>query len=122
MKTTIIPAIFSLIIFMGCNADHSRSFIQGTYVNHDGGSYSVADDTLAIEHSCGNSYLINRRTAFNLIRDGKKGKREHEIEQWQATYDETSGTLTETKKGKTLSFYPEKGILMVGSREYRKLN
>ncbi|MEH3112570.1 hypothetical protein [Pedobacter terrae] len=126
MKTTITLAIIltfcSLAIFIGCNSDSNKSFIEGSYVNHDGGNYSVADDTLAIEHTSANNYLIYRRTGFNLIRDGEKGRRKHETEQWQCTYDEQTGVLTETKKGKTLTFYPDKGMLMVGSREYQKLN
>jgi hypothetical protein len=122
MKTTIILAMLSLSILIGCNSGTNKAFIEGTFVNHDGGSYSVADDTLVIEHANGNRYLVNRRTGFNLIRDGQKGKREYETEQWQAIYDEQNGTLTETKRGKVLSFQPDKGKLLIGSREYQKIN
>lgn len=122
MKTTIILAMLSLALLIGCNSGSNKAFIEGTYVNHDGGSYSVADDTLSIEHSGGKSFTIHRRTGFNLIRDGKKSKREYETEQWQAVYDEENGTLTETRKGKGISFQPDKGKLLIGSREYSKIN
>jgi len=114
--------IFSTLLLSACNKNKGQSFIPGTYVNHAGGNYSVADDTLTIEHSGGSNYLIHRSTGFNLIRNGKKGKREHETEQWNTVYNKENGSLTETRKGKTITFYPEANKLMVGNREYQKLN
>lgn len=126
MKTQIFSALFlftlSTLLLLACKENKRQSFIPGTYVNHAGGSYSVADDTLTIEHAGGSNYLIYRSTGFNLIRNGKKGKREHETEQWNAIYNKENGSLTETRKGKTITFYPDANKLMVGSREYQKIN
>lgn len=125
MKTKILLTVFSLALIsllFACNGTGNKSFMPGTYVNHAGGTYSIADDTLIIEHAGGNNYLIHRSTGFNLIRDGKKGKREFETEKWNAIYNTENGTLTETRKGKILSFYPDANKLMVGNREYEKIN
>ncbi len=116
--------IFLLAIAMfaiACQSDKVRPFIPGTYVNSAGSEFSVADDTLVIEASESNNFQIKRKTGFNLMNEGKVGKREYETENWNAVYDEPTKTMTETKKGKLITFYPDSGMLMVGKRTYQKL-
>ncbi len=121
MRTLIMLMAVVLFFTAACTSDKTRSFIPGTYVNSAGGQYSNADDTLVIEPTESNNYLIHRRTGFNIIRNGKTEKRQHETEEWKAVYDEATKTLTETAKGKLITFYPDSAKLMVGKREYRKL-
>lgn len=121
MKSLIMLCLVAVLFAAACTTDKTRSFIPGTYVNSAGGEYSVADDTLFIEPSESNNFFIHRRTGFNLIRDGKKGKRQYETEQWNAIYDEATKSLTVTRSGKIITFYPETGALKVGRREYKKL-
>lgn len=121
MKTLFYLCAVTVMFFAACTTDKTRSFIPGTYINSAGGEYSIADDTLVIEPAESNNFLIRRKTGFNVITGGKKGKRQYETEQWHAIYDEGTKTLTETKKGKQLTFYPETGNLKVGRREYQKL-
>lgn len=109
-------------LFFGCSSDKVRDFIPGTYVNSAGGEFSVASDTLTIGLIEGNNYVIHRRTGFNLISDGKLGKREYEVEKWTAVYSSDTQVLTETKKGKLISFFPDRGSLSVGRRVYRKVD
>jgi hypothetical protein len=122
MKASILLIAFVAMIMAACTSDKTRSFIPGTYVNSAGSEYSVADDTLFIEPSGSNNFLIHRKTGFNLIEEGKKGERQHETEQWNAVYDEGTKALTETRKGKIITFDPESKTLKVGKREYRKLD
>lgn len=123
MKHNIILLAIMAITMVACNSKtDTRSFIPGTYVNQSEGEYSIASDTLVIEAAESNNYAIHRKTAFNIITDGKKGKREYETEQWQAIYDSGTKSLTETAKGKLITFYPETGRLKVGKREYQKIN
>jgi hypothetical protein len=122
MKTKIILTMLSFAVLLACNNKNNRSFVPGIYINNTSGSYSIADDTLNIQASDGNRFTIERKTGFNLIRDGKKGKREHEAESWNAILDEKIGVLTETKHGKSLIFYPDSNMLMIGKRVYKKLN
>jgi hypothetical protein len=122
MKTLIYLCAVAVLFVTACTSDKTRSFIPGTYVNHAGGEYSVADDTLVIEPAESNNFLIHRKTGFNVITDGKKGKRQYETEQWNAIYDEATKTLTEIRNGKLLTFYPDANKLLVGKREYIKIN
>lgn len=122
MKNTILTIAAIAMIMVSCTTDRTKEFIPGTYVNSATGEYSTADDTLAIEHAEGNSYLIHRRTGFNRLSNGKKGEREYETEEWQAVYDRNTKTLTETRTGKHITFYPASGSLRVGTREYHKSN
>lgn len=122
MNVKPILIVVSVIFAVSCNTDRTHQFITGTYINHAGGTYSVADDTLVIEHSENSNYLIHRKTGFNLIRDGRKGKREYETEIWNAIYDEETKCLTETRRGRLITFYPKAKKLVVGKREYIKLN
>lgn len=121
MKTLFYLCAIAVLFVTACNTDKTREFIPGTYVNSAGSEYSVANDTLVIKPAESNNYSIQRKTGFNVITDGKKGKRQYETEQWNAIYDEGTKTLTETRKGKLITFYPETGTLKVGKREYTKL-
>lgn len=120
MKTTIILFALIIVCFCACNGDSTKSFIAGTYISEATGDYSTASDTLVIEAGEANNFSIHRKTGFNRIRNGKKGIREYETEEWKAVYDESTKSLTETRYGKVITFYPEAGKLMVGKREYKK--
>ncbi|WP_148042769.1 hypothetical protein [Pedobacter jejuensis] len=122
MKVNIFFLTVCAMILAACNSEKStRSFITGTYVSQSEGEYSIASDTLVIEASESNNYIIHRKTGFKRITEGKQGKLEYETEEWNALYDEGTNALTETKKGKVITFYPEANKLLVGKREYRKL-
>jgi hypothetical protein len=121
MKNLIILCAMA-IVAVACNQANPLSTIPGTYVNNAGGEFSVANDTLIIEPSETNIFYIHRKTGFNLIRKGKIGKRQYETENWNAVYDDGTKTLTETKKGKLITFYPDSGLLKVGKRPYKKIN
>lgn len=105
-----------------CNPDKVRDFMPGTYVNSAGGEFSIASDTLEVELVEGNNYVIHRRTGYNLISDGKVGAREHETGQWSCAYGTATKTLTELKKGKVITFFPDSSVLKVGKRVYKKIN
>ena len=122
MKTQFILIAIVAVMMAACNSKtDTRSFIPGTYVNQSAGEYSMASDTLVIEAAESNNYVIHRKTGFNRISKGKKVKREYETEEWTALYDTGTKSLTETGKGKLITFYPESGKLKVGRREYQKL-
>ncbi|WP_316809191.1 hypothetical protein [Pedobacter agri] len=119
-KCQLILAMVTLIQLAGCQSDQSRSFLPGTFVNSAGGEFSKADDTLAVEPGEGNLFFIHRRTGFNLVRNGKIGKRQYEQEEWKGLYDEATKSLNETKRGKLITIHPDSGYLEVGKRKYFK--
>ena len=108
------------LLFGACNQRKTEGFLPGIYVNAAKGEFSQADDTLDIRPSEGSNFIINRRTGFNLIREGKIGKREYEREVWETIYDKSSGILTETRKGKVITIFPDSGFIKVGRRKYIK--
>lgn len=122
MKNLIVLCAVAVALFTACKSDKVRSFIPGTYINDAGSEFSIANDTLVIESSESNNFYIHRMTGFNLVTDGRLGKREYGTENWNAVYDESTKTLTETKKGKLITFYPDSAKLIVGKRTYRKLS
>ena len=119
-RQTILPLLLALSCG-ACNGDKTRDFIPGTYVNHAESESSIVNDTLTLERGESNNFLIHRKTGIRMIKKGKLGKFKHETEEWKAIYDEGTKTLTEIRKGKLFSFYPEAGKLTVGKREYQKL-
>jgi len=120
--------IFKILVGLGlsfalasCFSDQVRDFMPGTYVNSAGGEFSVASDTLILKKIEGNNYQIFRRTGYNLIRDGQIGAREYETDVWTCAYSPATKTLTESRHGKVISFYPDRGALQVSRRVYEKI-
>lgn len=122
MKNLIILCAIAVSLITACKTDNIRSFIPGIYINNTGSEFSIANDTLVIEPSENNSFHLHRKTGFNLVADGKVGRREYETENWNAIYDESTKVLTEIKKGKLITFYPDSAKIKVGNRTYQKLN
>ncbi|TKC00042.1 hypothetical protein [Pedobacter cryotolerans] len=122
MKFKIILTVHICGLLLSCNTNKKQFDVPGTYVNNTSGKYSIASDTLVIEALEQNRFKVNRKTGFNLISDGKKGRREYGTEKWNTIYNEKTGVLTETQRGKELIFYPDSNMLMIGRRVYKKLD
>lgn len=122
MKHLLILSSLLIGFIAACNTNRTRDYIPGTYINHAESEYSIADDTLVIEQLEKNHYIIYRKTGFKRLEAGKLGRPEYDTEEWQALYDEATSSLHEVSKGKFITFYPDANKLMVGKREYRKIN
>ena len=110
----------AVLLLGNCSRSKTEAFLPGTYVNYSRGELSEADDTLEVKASGASNFIISRHTGYHLIRRGKLGKREHESEIWYGVYDQASGVLTETKKGRQFTIFPDSGFIKVGSRKYVK--
>ncbi len=122
MKTVnILLGLWLSLGLVSCTSDEVKDFIPGTYVNSAGGEFSIANDTLVLELVEGNNYLVFRRTGYHLISDGKLGSREYEIEVWTCAYSQATKILTESRRGKAISFYPDRKALQVNNRVYEKI-
>ena len=125
MKKTM-NVLFALSILAACNpakTDETRSFMPGTYARFSDHEMRTEYDTIRIEpiSETGNNYRLIRSSYFQRKLDGKTFPWEYEKEEWAAIYDESKKILNETKKGKIISFVPERNILLVGTTEYKKL-
>ncbi|MET4546284.1 hypothetical protein ABIE26_003611 [Pedobacter africanus] len=104
---------------LGCNPSAS---LEGTYINNAASEFSIADDTLVVEQSEGNRYLLHRSTGFRLLNDkGKPGKLQYEKEEWTAVYDTDADVLRESRNGIIITFNADRSIMTAGKRKYKQI-
>ncbi len=122
MKTSILILLVTGLLACSRSVE-VRSFLPGMYVNQSEGEFSKVDDTLLIhwENLGKKVYSITRRVGFQRIRQKITLPREYQTEKWIAVYDEEEGYLKETKKGKIITYLPEKNKLYLGNTEYQKV-
>jgi hypothetical protein len=124
MKKCFVMAV-SIFSLFSCSitADKIRTFIPGTYARFSDHEMRKEYDTINIEvvSAAGNNYRLLRSSTFQRKMDGQSFPWEHTNEEWTAIYDESKRVLNETRKGKVISFVPEKNILLVGTTEYKKI-
>lgn len=122
-----LAAHYLVLMALGCglifSCKQETAHVTGTYINHASSEFSIADDTLVVEHFKDLDYLIHRRTGYFLLDDsGRPGKRVLEKEEWKAVYDEGSGTMTENRKGWVISFDVDKGELKLENSVFQRIN
>ena len=116
-----------LMLLLACEStksDQIRAFVPGTYARFSDHEMRKEYDTIKIDviSEPGNNYRLIRSSSFQRKLDGKEFPWEYTKEEWTAVYDENKKVLNETRKGKVISFVPEKSVLLVGTTEYKKLN
>ena len=99
------------------------SFITGTYVRAFEGEYSVGHDTLVITQPdvANNLYTIQHNSSYQKIREKQLQPVEYKTENWTAIFNEQTNVLLEQKKGKQISFLPDKNELLLGSNQFQKI-
>jgi hypothetical protein len=122
ISISLAIALFSCHSFFASD-EKIKAFLPGTYVNIAESEFSKAVDTLIIckDGLDGNTYTINRRVSFQRIKEGVLRAKEYETEQWIGIYDENDKVLHETKRGRIISYVPEKSKLYLGNAEYEKV-
>ncbi|MEQ7801792.1 hypothetical protein ABDJ41_18500 [Pedobacter sp. ASV1-7] len=125
MKNFRLQLLFVLVLALsiaGCSVGLEQN-IPGTYVNKASSEFSIAYDTLVVEHDKDLNYLIHRKTGFQLIDEkGRVGDLQLEREQWKAVYDEGSQSMTENRKGRVISFEFKQGLLILENSRYQRIN
>ena len=116
-----------ILLAVACNSnsagsDAIKEFISGTYVKEVKNEFSLAYDTLIIQNTSGNDFLIVNRTAYQPIRNQKLLSARYSEVNWKAVYDAQSSHLNELKFGKTFSFDPINHRLFMGASSYTKIN
>ncbi|MEQ7802251.1 hypothetical protein ABDJ41_20815 [Pedobacter sp. ASV1-7] len=121
-KYAFLGVVVSCLFFAGCNVGIEQQ-IPGTYVNQASSEFSIAYDTLVVEHDKDLNYLIQRKTGFQLIDEkGRVGDLQLEREEWKAVYDPGSQSMTENRKGRVISFDIKHGLLMLENSRYQRIN
>lgn len=112
----MISAGIALLI-AGCGRSKNPE-LSGVYVNHAESEYSVATDTLIITavNLSTKTYSVERRDAFQRIRNGQKMPVEFRKETWQAVWNTDQQVLSETDLGRQIHLSEDpKGILLRNS-------
>jgi hypothetical protein len=121
-KNNLGMAVIALMFtaFFGCRGNLQPDF-NGIYVNHASGEFSIADDTLVVEKVKEQQYMIRRKTGYREIAEnGKVGPLQQHSEVWKAAYNTDTKVMTESRKGRMLTF--EKGTLTLERSTYRRIN
>lgn len=120
--TALVAGFLVAIVCLLTGCESSPDF-SGTYVNSAGSEYSIANDTLVLERSEGEAYLIQRRTGFRMLDEqGKAGPLQHESEEWKAVYDRETRVMTEQRRGKQIRFSDDGKSMTVVRRVYQRLD
>ncbi|TCC98478.1 hypothetical protein [Pedobacter hiemivivus] len=121
-KFQFLLVLLVVLFIAGCSAGLEQN-IPGTYVNKASSEFSIAYDTLVVEHDKDLNYLIHRKTGFQLIDEkGRVGDLQIEREAWKAVYDEGSQSMTENRKGRVISFEFKQGLLILENSRYQRIN
>jgi hypothetical protein len=124
-KLKIACAAFFVIISSCTNSktDTGVDFIPGVYVKEIRQEFSHGKDTLLINvfDKDAGTYTIVRKTSYQQQIDGQKFPPKRERHQWIAVYDPVTKQLREQNKEKTYFFSEEKGLLLTGGSEYKKV-
>jgi hypothetical protein len=123
MKTKLLYFFIGISLMASCSRNDVVSLIPGTYVNFTRGEYSEASDTLVIatRNKGFETFEIIRKTGFRRIESGKVGKLEHKIGKYNGIWDNESESLQVPSRGQILRFFPDSGVLLMGSSEFRKI-
>lgn len=111
------------LLWGGCKGEAGKvqDFIPGTYVNSARSAYSVAYDTLVIKGEGPLHYLLERRTAFQAVREGKLLPLRHKVAVFETLFDPVKLELSEPQSGRVFRFDRDKGVLLIHQAVYRKL-
>ena len=112
-----------LFVWGGCKGEAGKvqGFIPGTYVNSARSAYSVAYDTLVIRAESDLHYRLERRTAYQAMRNGKLLPLRHKAVVYETVFDPAKLELSEPQSGRVLRFDRDKKVLLIHQAVYKKL-
>lgn len=118
----LVALLGVLGILCTCRRASVIEFIPGVYVSDSRGEFAVASDTLEIGEAKGNVYPIGRKTAYQVLVNGRPGKREWDSERWMGIWNEDEQVMQEQRKGRLIRFEVDSGRLVIGRRVYQKVD
>jgi len=125
MKRIFFACLFLAMGLYSCNAggDKPGNEIAGIYVRHIDNEYAKGDDSLLVavlDESAG-TYTINKHYGFVRYYEGKEKGRDYDEKKFAGVYDKEHKQITDNSKGMVFTFAPDKGILLMGSSEFKKI-
>lgn len=122
MKYSVLLCLFWFACKSGAG-NNIQNTIPGIYVRVINHEFANGYDTLIVKqlHEPMTTFSIVKKAGFVQFVDGKTIGRKTTAEKFTAVYDETTGTLNDNHKMKSFTPIPEKGVLLIGSMEYKKV-
>lgn len=122
----IYHAIIMVVVFLvGCQSANDRiaDTITGIYIQDIDGEYAKGTDSLIVQvlDKEAGTYSIENNYGFIRYREGKEIGPDYTTKKYTGVYDREHKQLVDNFKGIIFTFAPEKGILMMGSAEYKKI-
>jgi len=121
MKTLKLMLLLAIALMaIACNRAKDRA-ISGVYVVDTKNEYTILSDTLVIEayNLEAGVYQIEKRSGYQLIRDGKILPKQYRQKSWQATFDKEKELLSETAYGKQIYLNTAAGTLSFGATYHK---
>lgn len=117
--------LLGCFILVACGADQSGSedAITGIYVREINNEVAKGTDSLIVsvlDRKAG-TYSIENNYGFMRYLDGREKGRDHKTKKFTAVYDKEHKQLVDNFKGMVFTLVPEKGLLLQGSEEFRKV-
>jgi hypothetical protein len=108
-----------------CGGDQAGSAdaVTGIYVREINNEYAKGNDSLIVSVLDKNAgtYSIQNNYGFMRYLDGKEKGRDYKTQKFTAVYDKEHKQLVDNFKGMVFTVVPEKGLLLQGSEEFRKV-
>lgn len=121
MKTLkFILLIAIALLAIACNHAQDQA-ISGVYVVSSKNEYTILSDTLVIEayNLEAGVYQIDKRSGYQLIRDGRILPKQYKQKSWKATFNQDKQLLSETAFGKQIYLNTEAGTLSFGATYHK---
>jgi hypothetical protein len=96
--------------------------VEGTFIRAINHEYAIGDDTLFIRALNKSVYQVEKRARFQrtIKERGRIPPIEIHNRTWTGFYDEARNIIREDKQGKILVFSQDKGLVLMGSLEYKR--
>ncbi|QEM12423.1 hypothetical protein MTO98_30555 [Mucilaginibacter sp. SMC90] len=121
-KINLFVLFCGLMIFATCKSNKEQN-LSGVYVNDGRSEFSVASDTLIISelNSESMTFLIERHTGFNSIKNGRMLPRQYEQSKWVGNWDANHQVLTEGQYGRQIRISPDHQGILLRTTPYQKV-
>lgn len=122
LKINLLVLLCGLTIFASCHGNKEQD-LTGSYLNEGKSEFSVASDTLIISelNSESKTFLIERHTGYNSIKNGKLLPRQYQQNKWIGNWDTNLQVLSEGEYGRQIRVLPDYEEILFKTTPYQRI-
>jgi len=125
IRLNLLTAICCLSVFASCSSGSSSNErkLTGTYVSQGNSAFSIAYDTLMISslNMESGTFMIDRRTGYHPIRQGKLLPKVYKSEKWIGIWDAKLQVLAEGEYGRQIRLVPDRAGILLKTIPYLRI-